>query len=961
MNKYYSQWINACISNVCTKVAYALFVILLTSTNHSLLYSQTLTTSTEDIMLTEKYILVTGADTLVAGDVLIIADSISKVVAANQIGINYTGEIIDYQKLLTTDATFSADKKLLTSLGENFLRVTLGGEEHNWTLTSQDGKQLCTNNGGSGYVWDNTTAKTNTWLIIITDNFLTTIRSNINVEKKILYSPTSKYFVYNRNNITNHEIQLYRKNAICALNVVPTITEYPIGGTIDPATVTVTATYYDGTSRVVTGATFSSCDFSTAGTNTVTVSYTEDGKTLTTTYDVVVIESSILDIIDWGTYADANKRGVTINMNEVDPEMQISIWEERRVSDMSESEENMMYIPLVQDGVLINMQNTDGTFTIPLDVDNLACKRIKIETKKGEEVILSTKVRVPIIIDANETTNGETFKAIGDIHKANEEAAELTTEEIAEICKTCDVVVKNNAELTHNNGEYPQINNLYIYPNAKLKVQDGIYTINSVILRSEGDNVPHLLLPNTEAAGLESILKQIRFTKRISNDRFYFFSVPFTCQVADIRLSNGLGEYGVDFMIVEYDGERRAKEGSDGNNWKIIPVDSKLVPGKGYNIAVSSELKIEVVFPMTIVSTALHSLDNTSHSFDVTAHGVGVENGLKPNHLGWNLVAHPYFTTYAELADEDIKVGRVELNADNQYEWVDPTNVYVTHPEIDGNNTVITYKQTLASQQKLPPFQAFFVQAGTTGTLDFVPTNVERALFAPRKVPVDDNRLIYAGVTLSNGQKTDETSLVINDHFTQAYEIGADLEKMIGFADKPQLYVQDDAYCYAFKALNEKDAAAMNNIGVYLPAKETTIYTFDVIRNYDLTQIQGIYLTDKVAGVTTNLMQSAYTFTSAYAYTNTRFSLSVVLKPEVVTSLMDTEIVWSVWQDAPLHISLQGLMRGDDVRVVDATGKLVNQRTMTDTTAQFTLSSVGVYCVQVIGANGLQVKKIVIR
>ncbi len=956
MNKYYSQWINACISNVCTKVAYALFVILLTSTNHSLLYSQTLTTSTEDVEFTEKYILVTDAATLVAGDVLLIADSVSNVVMSS---------IISDKHVLATSATFSKDKKEVTDLGENFMPLTLGGEKIYRTLTNATNQQLAITSGENGYEWNNVTR--NTWqLYPYAPNFPlpTQIINNAGGGKKyILYSPTNNYFVYGAKIISSprNDVQLYRKNAICALNVVPTITEYPIGGTIDPATVTVTVTYYDGTSRVVTGATFSSYDFSTAGTNTVTVSYTEDGKTLTTTYDVVVIESSILDIIDWGTYADANKRGVTINMNEVDPEMQISIWEERRVSDMSESEENMMYIPLVQDGVLINMQNTDGTFTIPLDVDNLACKRIKIETKKGEEVILSTKVRVPIIIDANETTNGETFKAIGDIHKANEEAAELTTEEIAEICKTCDVVVKNNAELTHNNGEYPQINNLYIYPNAKLKVQDGIYTINSVILRSEGDNVPHLILPNTEAAGLESILKQIRFTKRISNDRFYFFSVPFTCQVADIRLSNGLGEYGVDFMIVEYDGERRAKEGSDGNNWKIIPVDSKLVPGKGYNIAVSSELKTEVVFPMTIVSTALHSLDNTSHSFDVTAHGVGVENGLKPNHLGWNLVAHPYFTTYAELADEDIKVGRIELNADNQYEWLDPTNVYVTHPEIDGNNTVITYKQTLASQQKLPPFQAFFVQAGTTGTLDFVPTNVERALFASRKVPVDDNRLIYAGVTLSNGQKTDETSLVINDHFTQAYEIGADLEKMIGFADKPQLYVQDDAYCYAFKALNEKDAAAMNNIGVYLPAKETTIYTFDVIRNYDLTQIQGIYLTDKVAGVTTNLMQSAYTFTSAYAYTNTRFSLSVVLKPEVVTSLMDTEIVWSVWQDAPLHISLQGLMRGDDVRVVDATGKLVNQRTMTDTTAQFTLSSAGVYCVQVIGANGLQVKKIVIR
>lgn len=175
------------------------------------------------------------------------------------------------------------------------------------------------------------------------------------------------------------------------------------------------------------------------------------------------------------------------------------------------------------------------------------------------------------------------------------------------------------------------------------------------------------------------------------------------------------------------------------------------------------------------------------------------------------------------------------------------------------------------------------------------------------------------------------------------------------------MYVQDDAYRYAFKALNETDAAATNTLGVYLPAKEATTYTFDVMRGYDLSRVQGVYLTDHVAGTVTNLLQSKYTFTTGYAYTNNRFSLSVVLAPKAVTSLTDVEMAWSVWQDAPQHIRLQGLMVGDDVRVVDATGKLIEHVAATDTAAQFSLPAAGAYCVQVVGVNGLDVRKVVVR
>ncbi len=615
------------------------------------------------------------------------------------------------------------------------------------------------------------------------------------------------------------------------------------------------------------------------------------------------------------------------------------------------------YEPVVTEQTLSGMKNSDGTFTIPLDVEDLACKRIKIETKKGTEVLLSTEVRVPIIVDNTQNTHdGDAFAALATIHEGKT---------AAEVCKTCDVVVKNDAVLTHADNAIPQIGNLTVQDGAKLKIADGKkLTVASVTLRSDKDVVPHLILPSSTSE-LASTGKSLRFTKRIKNDRYYFFSLPMDCLVEDIMLSNGeKAIYGTDILILYYDGAKRVEEGSslDGDNWVEIDPTEPLVAGRGYALAVATDNPTEVVFPMTFTSAALHLEDNKAKSVEITAHGFDKDgNNISdrtPNNLGWNFVGNPYFTHYGTLADTDLKYGKIEVVDGVVGEtWSDNTNLYVNIPAA---GTDQTYTQSLASATTLSPFFPFFVQVGKTGTLDYTPTTRQPAALAARNAAAND-KPVFVGISLSNGTMSDETSLVISDRFTQAYEVGFDLEKLLGLGQKPQVYVQDDAYRYAFKALNETDAAATNTLGVYLPAKEAATYTFDVMRGYDLSRVQGVYLTDHVAGTVTNLLQRKYTFTTGYAYTNNRFSLSVVLAPKAVTSLTDVEMAWSVWQDAPQHIRLQGLMVGDDVRVVDATGKLIEHVTATDTAAQFSLPAAGAYCVQVVGVNGLDVRKVVVR
>ena len=61
-----------------------------------------------------------------------------------------------------------------------------------------------------------------------------------------------------------------------------------MGDTFSAEGLVVTATYSDTTTAAVTGYTLSEVDMTTAGTKTVTVTYTEGDVTKTATFDITV-------------------------------------------------------------------------------------------------------------------------------------------------------------------------------------------------------------------------------------------------------------------------------------------------------------------------------------------------------------------------------------------------------------------------------------------------------------------------------------------------------------------------------------------------------------------------------------------------------------------------------------------------------------------------------------------------
>lgn len=95
-----------------------------------------------------------------------------------------------------------------------------------------------------------------------------------------------------------------------SITTQPTKTAYAVGGSFDSTGMVVTATYDTGATKEVTGFTFSPQTFSSAGTKTVTISYTENGVTKTATISVTVVQVGDFATSTWAEIKAAVQAGI---------------------------------------------------------------------------------------------------------------------------------------------------------------------------------------------------------------------------------------------------------------------------------------------------------------------------------------------------------------------------------------------------------------------------------------------------------------------------------------------------------------------------------------------------------------------------------------------------------------------------------------------------------------------------
>lgn len=643
-----------------------------------------------------------------------------------------------------------------------------------------------------------------------------------------------------------------------------------------------------------------------------------------------------------------------------------------------------------------NDRNPDGTVTIPItDLYKYACSNIRVKlTNSKSEVLSDREYKVPIMITTTQGTDGQAFLALQENLATVEVDGEgnptgnktnLTLEQVREICKTCDVVVRDNATLTKvtdgTENDHPQVHDVIVYEGASIVIPDGDnhnYTINGLSLRRKGDTVASAQVQGTGKLVLPADVP-VTLNMRIDANNWHWFTLPYDCDIADVTWSDGTpAKYGTDWFLMYYDGESRAASTNPrDNHWKKYN-ESNIEAGKGYIIGITGNLAhpdytFELRFPM---EQDVLTAEQTNKTVAVKAWGVKSDN--TPNNKGWNLVGNPYLNYY-KTADEYSLAGLPLIHYIDTDpvtgEWNYENSGSVPYVVTPINGGWYEYQQELASEVNMMPFTAYFVQVGDPNTHEngqalnasFEASNRgKKSILRRAQSEVDDlEDPAIVAISLTNAKgESDKTTLLIADRFTDEYEMNADFFKWFGdyyrYYTKPVLYtIGADNESRAFNALNEQLAAQPVALGMF--AAQTGNYTFSLNQRSNLTDVAEVWLHDANSNTHTNLMQDDYSFSTTKTNGAGRFSLSVKMASKVTTAVdnITANGIWATTQDN--QIIINGLAKDLQLWIYDATGKLLHADHTTNYQHSYSVPTSGVYFVRVNGQAKAQTIKVVVE
>ncbi len=514
-----------------------------------------------------------------------------------------------------------------------------------------------------------------------------------------------------------------------------------------------------------------------------------------------------------------------------------------------------------------------------------------------------------------------------------------------------DVTLDANAGSFSGEGAL-SVSNLHLYPGATLNVSTG--TFNATTLRLHNGwtragtkkyDVARVYINATNHAKLTKTTASMDYDIYESGDgqHFYPLAVPFATAIksltdsidyADSYLAK-YSKYGMTghYVIKEYNGARRAEKGPDqANNWTPLAEDATLSPGKGYIIsalAVKGEAIIRVPLTYNDAWTADGELgtahyDDADHTKNVVAvtdyTGTATEGGKKASE-GWNLLGVPFMSCYATGEDMGTSVvmqGKLDFKTGN---WTEDEIRYVNVPVHDFSEYIQTNMEDDDPVTVLRPGWCFFVQVKSDGNLTFLTAkqaeDSDLPIYAPKR---EDSPVVKTGIILSNGEKSDKTTLLISDKYSAEYEIGADLEKMFGNAFTLSTYSIMNDTKLAYNALSNAEAQQIIPIGVRIPAEGE--YTFSLNPRYAEANIERLDLIDYQTGEITNLMTADYTFSMTQGENTERFALNVTTRKDTPTDTEQIDVGDERTRKLIINDKLYIFRNG---RIYDATGKQVSE------------------------------------
>ena len=333
----------------------------------------------------------------------------------------------------------------------------------------------------------------------------------------------------------------------------------------------------------------------------------------------------------------------------------------------------------------------------------------------------------------------------------------------------------------------------------------------------------------------------------VRRDRWTFFSLPFDAQVSEI----GLNFENTPFVIRKYDAAARAA-GNMNETWVNMTADSVLHAGEGY---ILQSTALEYNEDYREYNGFFFKAMQTTNKNNIFASD-DVEVPLKQfasefaHNQNWNLIGNPYPCYYNIQGMQTNAPITVWNQGSQNYEAYSPLDdIYVLNPG-----------EAFFVQRPVNESSIVFIEEGRQARRDQV--NYDLVAGARSAVKAAD-RYVF-NITISDGETTDRTRIVLNEEAKAGYEQDKDASKFMSLNDEvAQIYsVADTKY-----AINERPMANGEvKLGVHFGKQGT--YTIALNTKVDAE----VVLVDLLTGKEIRLDGSeGYTFEANEGDTEDRF------------------------------------------------------------------------------------------